>query len=97
MIDRMAEALVHELDAALDGALASGGAERLARIKAIVAGALRDAVRESASGTRERAFRAARGVAYERTKTGADAEARGADAAAEAIRAVDVEPPEEAP
>lgn len=96
MIERIADAMLHDVDAALDGALAADPAKR-AKVQEVLAAALREAVREVASGTRERAFRAARGVAYDRTKSNADAEARGADAAAEAIRALDVEPPDEAP
>ncbi len=96
MIDRIAEAMLVELDQALGGAL-GGDAEKRALAKQSLAKALAEALRETNSGMRERAFRAARGVVYERTKSGADVEAKGADAAAEAIRALDVEPPEEAP
>lgn len=92
----MAEALLADLDPALEGQ-ASATPERREAAKRILAQALAQAVREAHSGMRERAFRAARGVAYERTKAGAEGEAKGAEAAAESIRALDVEPPEEAP
>lgn len=97
MIDRIAEALLAELDRALEGGLTTGSAERSAAVKDALTKGLVETYRECASGMRERAFRAARGVAYERTKAGAEGEAKGAEAAAEAIRALDVEPPEEAP
>lgn len=92
----MADALLADLDPVLDGQV-SAVAERREAAKQLLARALAEAIREANSGMRERAFRAARGVAYERTKSGADAEAKGAEAAADAIRALDVEPPEEAP
>ena len=90
MIDRIAEALLAELDRALEGGLTTGSPETSAAVKDALTKGLVETYRECASGMRERAFRAARGVAYERTKAGAES-------AAEAIRALDVEPPEEAP